>query len=128
MIDVVDKQRQGLEPRLKSIVDREPAEDGDYLVCGTCSHVVARQSDRIEVNGGHDHRFTNPYGLQFHLGCFREALGCAISGDPVAADTWFPGFCWRIASCEECRRHLGWYFDRDDVYFYGLVLDYIQNA
>ena len=127
MIDVLDKQRQGLDPRLKTIIDREPEESRDYLVCATCSHVITRESDRIEVNGGHDHHFTNPYGLEFHVGCFSEALGCAIAGDPVAADTWFPGFCWRLASCEDCRRHLGWYFDRDSEYFYGLILDRIQH-
>lgn len=128
MIDVLDKQRQGLDPKLRSIVERTTEEKRDYLVCGTCSHVIARQSDGIEVNGGFDHRFTNPYGVEFHVGCFSEALGCAISGHSVAADTWFPGFRWRLATCEECHHHLGWYFDREDVYFYGLVLDYIQNA
>lgn len=128
MIDVLDKQRQGLDPRLKAILDREADESRDYLVCATCSHVIARPSDRIDVNGGHTHHFTNPYGLEFNVGCFSEALGCAITGNPVAADTWFPGFRWRLANCEECQRHLGWYFDREGLYFYGLVLDYIQNA
>lgn len=128
MIDVLDKQRQGLDPRLKEIVDREEQDSRDFVVCATCSHVVARLSDRIEVNGSFDHWFTNPYGLEFHVGCFRTALGCSISGQRVAADTWFPGFRWRLANCEQCRHHLGWYFDQPDGYFYGLVLDYIKPA
>jgi hypothetical protein len=128
MIDVLDEQRQGLDPKLKEIIDREEQDDRDLVVCASCSHVVARRSDQIEVNGSFDHRFTNPYGLEFHVGCFREALGCAISGDRVAADTWFPGFRWRIASCEDCHHHLGWYFDQPDGYFYGLVLDYVKEG
>ena len=128
MIDVLDKQRQGLDPRLKEIEDREEQDARDFVVCATCSHVIARRSDQIDVNGGFDHRFTNPYGLEFHVGCFSDALGCALSGDRVAADTWFPGFRWRLASCEECHHRLGWYFDRSGEYFYGLVLSYIQNA
>jgi hypothetical protein len=128
MIDVLDKQRQGLDPKLKEIVDDEDRESRDFIVCATCSHIITRKSDRIDVNGSMDHRLTNPYGLEFQVGCFTEALGCSISGERVAADTWFPGFQWRLASCAECRHHLGWYFDQSGSYFYGLVLTYIQDA
>jgi hypothetical protein len=127
MIDVLDEERQELEPKLKEIVDREPAERRDILVCANCGHGVARQSDRIEVNGSFSHFFTNPYGIEYHVGCYANALGCAISGNRMAADTWFPGFRWRLASCEACHHHLGWYFDNPDAYFYGLVLDYVRE-
>ena len=126
MIDVLDKERQGLDPKLKEIVDDEVAESRNFVLCAFCSHIIGRSEDRIDVNGSFDHRFTNPYGLEFHVGCFNDALGCAISGERVAAETWFPGFRWRLATCEECHQHLGWYFDQADTYFYGLVLGYIQ--
>jgi hypothetical protein len=128
MIDVLDRERQGLDPKLKEILDNENQESRDFVVCATCSHVIARNTDRIDINGSVDHHFINPYGLEFHVVCFSDALGCSISGDRVAADTWFPGFQWRLANCEECRHHLGWYFDQSDTYFYGLVLNYIQDA
>lgn len=128
MIDVLDKQRQGLDPKLKAIVERESADHSDYVLCASCAHVIARRSDRIEVNGGFAHLFVNPAGIEYHVGCFADALGCAISGSPMAADTWFPGFRWRLATCEECQHHLGWYFDNAEAYFYGLVLDYIRDA
>jgi hypothetical protein len=124
MVDVLDKERQGLDPKLKEIVDEA---DRNFIYCRTCSNVIARHFDRIEVAGSHDHQFVNPFGIRFHIGCFAQALGCTISGERVAADTWFPGFQWQIASCAECRAHLGWYFDRADEYFYGLILDRIQN-
>jgi len=124
MVDVLDKERQGLDPKLKEIVEKA---DRDFIYCSTCSSIIARSFDRIEVNGSHDHRFVNPYGIRFHIGCFAQALGCTISGDRVAADTWFPGFRWQHASCSECHVHLGWYFDRGDEYFYGLILNRIQH-
>lgn len=124
MVDVFDKERQGLDPKLKDIVEEA---DRNFIYCATCSSVIARDFDRTEVGGSHTHRFTNPISIHFHIGCFSQALGCTISGERVAADTWFAGFQWQIASCAECHIHLGWYFDRGDEFFYGLILDRIQN-
>ena len=132
MIDVVDKPRQaGLDPKLKALLDDEEEAKKGYVYCGLCSHVVSHVDQQTEMRGSFDHRFVNPYGFEFHLGCYAEALGCAISGDATAADTWFPGYQWRHATCEECTQHLGWYFSRqnsaEDHHFYGLILDRIQT-
>lgn len=131
MIDVVDKERQALDPKLKGLIDQESEEEKDFIYCGTCSSIIGRRTDRIDVNGSHDHRFTNPYGYQYHIGCFAEALGCSLSGAPEAADTWFYGYFWRLAACGDCQRHIGWYFDGANAdsgnrFFYGLILDRIQ--
>ena len=128
MVNVVDKERQALDPKLKEILEREKAEDKDYLYCNICSSVITRGADRMEVNGSHDHVLTNPHDFRFHLGCFRDALGCSISGKRTAADTWFPNFQWRLATCAECQQHLGWYFDNAEVFFYGLISDRLQGA
>lgn len=128
MIDVLDKERQELDPKLKEIVDREPVERRELILCANCGHGIALQSDRIEVGGGFSHYFTNPYGLEYHVGCYADAPGCSISGAAMAADTWFPGFHWRLATCSACQQHLGWYFDQAEVYFYGLVLDHLRDA
>ena len=127
MIDVIDKERQALDPKLKAILDEEKKEEKGYLYCATCSHVIGRVDDRIEVNGSFQHTLTNPAGITFNLGCFRDALGSALSGERQAADSWFPGFLWRYAACAECSEHLGWYFDNADNYFYGLILNRIQS-
>ncbi|NIP13882.1 MAG: hypothetical protein GWM88_03690 [Pseudomonadales bacterium] len=124
MVDVLDKTRQGLDPKLKEIVEEG---ERNFVYCRICSHVLTRSVERIEVSGSHEHHCTNPYGISFHIGCFAEALGCDISGEPMAADTWFAGFRWRHASCAECHQHLGWYFESGERYFYGLILDRIQN-
>ncbi len=126
MIDVIDKQRQGTGSDLE--VEKAPEETSEkgYVYCATCSSVLADRSDRTEVNGTHEHTCTNPHGFTFHIGCYGQALGCSISGQPMAADTWFSGFRWRLASCSECTTHLGWYFERGTDFFYGLILDRIQ--
>ena len=129
MIDVVDKPSQAsLDPRLKALLEQETHAEKGYVYCATCSHVVSHIDQRIEVGGSHDHNFTNPHGFQFHLGCYREALGCTVTGPPNAADTWFPGHRWRLAQCEECAIHLGWFFaDASDHAFFGLIIDRIQT-
>lgn len=127
MIDVPDKERQALDPKLRELLnDAEEPQDG-FIFCGSCSHVVARSSDRMEIGGSFSHLLTNPHGFSFNVGCFSEALGCALSGPREAADSWFAGFCWQIASCEQCHSHLGWYFDQSERYFYGLILDNVQS-
>lgn len=126
MPDVRDRRPASLDPGLAAALERAPADERALVYCATCSTAIARRDDRCEVNGGHAHHFVNPFGIHFDVGCYREALGCAISGQPTAADTWFPGFHWRIATCGECRAHLGWYFERQAGYFYGLILDRIQ--
>ncbi|NJN51709.1 MAG: hypothetical protein HC809_07955 [Gammaproteobacteria bacterium] len=131
MIDTVVKPRQGnLDPKLKALLGDETHPKKGYIYCAACSHIISHIDQRIEVNGSHDHNFVNPHGYRFHVGCFAQALGCAISGRPQAADSWFPGFEWRIASCEECQSHLGWFFATADAQassFYGLVTDRIQS-
>lgn len=133
MSEVKDPPNTTLDPKLRSMLEIEDSDDKNFIYCGFCSHVITEAHERIEVNGSHDHNFTNPHGFSFHVGCFGNALGCDISGKPEAADTWFMGYFWRIASCAGCQAHLGWYFARATSskgaadYFYGLILDRIQE-
>ena len=127
MIDVVDKNRQGTDTEREQGDQRQRASDEDYVFCAMCSAVLARRTDRTEINGSHEHTCTNPHGYTFHLGCYAEAPGCSISGQPMAADSWFAGFRWRLATCSNCDNHLGWYFQSQaEQYFYGLILNRIQ--
>jgi len=128
MIDVVDKPRQGtLDPALKVQLDDPHARRG-YVYCATCSHIITHIDHRIEAGGAHQHHFVNPHGYHFQVACYSQALGCAISGPPVAADTWFPAHRWQQAQCEECGIHLGWFFtDTSNHSFFGLIIDQIQT-
>lgn len=118
-----------LDPKLKAMLELETRDDKNYVFCALCSHVITSVSEKIAIAGAHAHYLTNPLGIEFHVGCFGQALGCDISGQPEAADSWFMGFLWRYASCSECHAHLGWYFlqPSSDNAFYGLILDNLQE-
>ena len=98
------------------------------LFCAACRHPVTHQDQRIPVQGTHEHRCTNPRGVTYHFGCFREATGCTATGEATTEYTWFPGYAWRIALCANCHVHLGWQFQTEADYFYGLIINRLTSA
>ena len=111
------KTRAGIKPKKEQ-----------RLFCAACRHLVTHQDERIPVQGGHEHRFTNPHGITYHIGCYREAAGCSVVGESTAEFTWFPGYAWRIALCAHCRAHLGWRFQTESEYFHGLIVNRLVSA
>jgi hypothetical protein len=95
--------------------------DGRHWYCAACTTRVAREEAAIEVAGAHRHRFANPAGVEFELGCFAEAA-CRVEGEPTLAFTWFAGCGWSYALCFNCRAHLGWCYEGDGVRFFGLIV------
>jgi hypothetical protein len=94
------------------------------LLCAKCEAAVTATRYRISVAGSHEHRFMNPAGLFFHIGCFAEAIGCTVVGPDSLEYPWFVGFAWRYAMCANCACHLGWHFRADGkAAFFGLILD-----
>jgi hypothetical protein len=83
---------------------------------------VAREDACIDVGGAHRHSFVNPAGVTFEIGCFREAPGCMVEGEPTTELTWFAGFAWSYALCANCRAHLGWCYEGEGARFFGLIL------
>ncbi len=128
MADTDVKTPGSLHPALLAILELDSANDKNFVYCSVCSHVLTRRGAQIEMQGSFDHQFSNPHGFRFHVGCFANALGCDISGAPQAADSWFMGYAWRLATCGGCHQHLGWYFTRGRNlhFFYGLILDRVQ--
>jgi hypothetical protein len=80
------------------------------------------------VAGGHEHRFVNPAGIHYHIGCFARAAGLIPVGDPSRYWTWFPGYRWQIEHCPGCQEHLGWLFSGPDGQFHGLILDRLEEV
>ncbi|HET7363420.1 MAG TPA: cereblon family protein [Burkholderiales bacterium] len=101
----------------------DDAGKGARLLCARCGHAVTRQGERIEVDGAHEHRRTNPAGYRFHFGCFRAAPGCTTQGAATDEHTWFAGYAWRIANCASCLGQLGWRYERGADAFYGLIFE-----
>jgi hypothetical protein len=94
----------------------------DALRCAACDHAITEGAYRSEMSGAHEHTFVNPAGIVHHIGCFVAAPGCAYTGSPEAAFSWFPGWSWQIAVCARCRAHLGWIFRLSGQQFHGLIL------
>jgi hypothetical protein len=94
--------------------------------CVRCDTAITPEDAAIHVAGSHEHTFTNPNAVTFHVGCFTLAPGAA----PVSADTidhtWFPGYSWSIVVCRSCSTHLGWRFRGDAGTFHALILDRIR--
>ena len=89
--------------------------------CAACTTRVAAEDAAIAMNGAHRHRFVNPAGVEFEIGCFRDAR-CRVAGAPTLEATWFAGFAWSFALCANCGAHLGWRYDGDGAAFLGLIL------
>ncbi|XP_039765613.1 protein cereblon-like [Pararge aegeria] len=71
----------------------------------------------------------NPFGVPFKI-VTAEKARCARMGKSQGADSWFPGYMWRVCICPQCAVHLGWTFetlklkenDGDNKSFHGLIL------
>ncbi|CAH0722788.1 unnamed protein product, partial [Brenthis ino] len=79
----------------------------------------------------------NPFGVKFEI-VTTEKAKCENVGPSQGADSWFPGYTWRICTCPHCGQHLGWTFqssstrskssdnEKDDIdSFHGLILSNI---
>ncbi len=98
------------------------------LYCIACRQLVTHLDERISVNGTAEHTVRNPYGIEFHIGCFKSAYGCQAHGSPTRAHTWFPGYAWRLALCARCGLHLGWLYHGDTDGFHGLILNRLTTG
>ena len=92
------------------------------LNCIHCNQPITDPESGIVIGSQTIHSFTNPHGITFRIGCFREAPGVASQGDPCDFWSWFPGYQWQIELCRRCGLHLGWRFSNNDDCFYGLIL------
>ena len=100
---------------------------GKRLLCRRCANPITSMAAQIPVSGSHQHRFSNPAGQSFHIGCFSKAPGCALQGRACSEHSWFPGYRWTVALCARCGNHLGWRFQADDGFF-GLILAQLRPA
>ena len=108
-----------------------PFEPGDELskriICAACGYAITTADARITKGGMHVHTRLNPSNVTFVFGCFSQAPGAALSGEPSTEFSWFHGYAWRIAACSGCGAHLGWRFE-GDAPFWALILERLSGG
>lgn len=118
-------------PLFAATEDIQPKEsiDDDFLLCRQCLQIITHRSQRIVVDGSHEHTFANPHGIVFDIGCFRSAIGCGYIGLPTKEFSWFMGHTWQVAICGTCLAHVGWLFTSFNLgSFVGLILDRLADS
>ncbi len=131
MVWALDRSGRGriADPEILANEDDEAWAPGSALRCVYCAAVITGTNRRITADDAHEHTFTNPAGIIYHIGCFSSAPGCRCTGELTGEHTWFAGYSWRYASCRGCSAHLGWVFRSlvaDE--FYGLILDRLEEG
>lgn len=118
------------EREVEDLLSEKKARERDKkpLICAACGAGITSKRERLEMNGAYSHAFTNPHGLTFNIGCFRNAENCRPEGSSTTAWTWFQGYAWRVCVCAGCNTHLGWHYEPStprpgDGGFYGLILN-----
>ncbi|XP_071765997.1 uncharacterized protein LOC139920003 [Centroberyx gerrardi] len=103
---------------------------GSFVLCRACGHELAYETDirfvpsRLALSGRNDtllagdrrvhvQLFENPHGLQFEVITFRKA-DVTKHWPADKGFSWFPGFAWTVATCPQCKTHLGWAFQPGD--------------
>lgn len=112
-----------LQGLLHRLMYAEAVDPDAAVCCAACLHLITSNKERIDIQGGSEHEYTNPHGFRFHIICFREAAGCLREGEATSMHTWFAGYAWCYALCGGCHAHLGWHYAGASDYFYGLIKD-----
>jgi hypothetical protein len=99
------------------------ARPGRKLLCCRCLTPITSEDARSEIDGSHEHYGANLHGYRFRYGCFSNASGCVLVGQPSRHWSWHNGYSWQIENCSGCAVHLGWRFSGEAGTFHGLILE-----
>ncbi|XP_063834677.1 protein cereblon-like [Ostrinia nubilalis] len=133
-----------------SFTDHSPGKNGqELLLCRKCGTDIADSSYLISILSPgaikvEEHNLfgrenvtvqtlVNPFGVKFEIITIEKSR-CKVLGSPQGADSWFPGYTWRLCACS-CGKHLGWVFESSDESnvhkenqsFHGLILNNILS-
>lgn len=122
MLKVFCLDRTGISPDINVTEEDSDmgAQNSNQLVCHVCNRLITSRDQRISVLGRQVYSKVNPAGFAYHFVCYSNAPGCIVAGEPCLEHSWFSGYAWQVASCQQCLEHLGWYFT-GETRFYGLI-------
>ena len=79
--------------------------------CIACGSPITYSDRLLPVGGSNRHFFVNPSGVECDFHTFYACPGAMALGEPTTLHSWFPGYSWRLAFCQQCGQHLGWYYE-----------------
>jgi hypothetical protein len=113
-----------LEQLLPDLKDEHAQSYRELILCRFCHAAITTRRAELEIDRHHQHRFINPSGVQYLIGCFTLAPGCDITGSATNEYSWFKGFSWQLARCSDCGEHLGWFYQQaESTQFFGLIVE-----
>ncbi len=118
------------EQSLVQVPDPNETKDKDiWWRCAACWSLITPEMAKTNIEGQHEHAFTNPHGFLYGIKCFSVAPGCVAEREMTARWTWFTGYAWSLAACGICAQHLGWFYqsNQGDT-FYGLIRDRLVES
>ncbi|XP_053977543.1 protein cereblon [Hylaeus volcanicus] len=86
--------------------------DDKIFVCCECNSYIGKRSNMFPMSKeGPQGTYCNPNGIILDTVTLYHAQGLKLSRSPPTTEyTWFPGYAWTIASCNNCGIQLGWKF------------------
>lgn len=84
-----------------------------YLGCASCKNVICHKDDVFFMSQlGPQCSFVNESGFVYDTVTVRQAKGLIHQNNWCNEYSWFPGYAWRLAHCDNCSRHIGWSYKR----------------
>ena len=119
-----------VQSQIEHVNENEPLNKPKRFRCKNCQNPVAFEVDVIQIGDiPSDTAQVNPHGFIHEVITVKHVQNTLLYGNPVPADSWFPGFCWRYLLCKECMEFLGWSYNRPNelsMTFAGLSKDSIS--
>ena len=98
--------------------------------CFGCRGFITYSDQLLRIGNDNRHFFVNPAGVECDFHTFTDCPGAVAYGGATEADTWFPGYRWRMAFCRYCSRHLGWHYEATSIFerprnFWGILVSHL---
>ena len=116
-------------PDENTVDNSAESKEQKYYRCKKCFIPIAVQGSECSVGTQASSTIQiNPHGYLHHVLTIKDAFNIFLYGSLTPADSWFPGYSWRLCICIQCISHVGWSYHQANTTkheFIGLRRDAI---